>query len=516
MTRHLCICCSLSLTCLSVEVPKNVKDFGTELTRAVVTNNTLELANDTRFVGLPLMGSKLFIRSCYKELSTIIFDGASDGSMKNIVVTGTPGIGKSLFGYYLLYLLRCQGKTVVFQNKQDWYRFSDAGVVKGRFDTFQDTGYLTNDSNDWYLSDPEGKPYEGFVGITVVLVSPKQNRVNEFLKQVQSRRFFMPVWSEDELLECQRVVFRHAQSVDVRKAFEKVGGVARAVFDPELFDLLVGKMERATSKVNLALLQQVCSVKQNELLSTDSTGDALFHDALFHMLPSPGTTYKYFNVVFASEYALELVEKAIPEREYLAFQGHVMATLEHTDLNSKVGGSARGQMFERLAQVALTSSVRSKKTTEFNMTILSNSGKDVLGDGELSLNFTRIKEFEGNAFPQTRLLSGTYYRPKSQTFAAVDSFCVDRSSGTLYFFQMKSAGVEVIGTGASVEEYWKNASSKSKSITKCVLVYVVPRGIKWQKAINLGEDDDWLEGATVDFKSACGVCAIHLESHLYS
>lgn len=190
-----------------------------------------------------------------------------------------------------------------------------------------------------------------------------------------------------------------------------------------------------------------------------------------------------------------------------------MASLEHADLNSNVGGSARGQMFERLAHAALTRSVRLKKPTAFNMTILSKSGKDVLGDGELSLNFTRISEFGGEAFHQTRLRRRTYYRPTSQTFAAVDSCFVDRSTGTLYFFQMKSAGVEVIETGARIEKYWKTAS-KSKSITKCVLVYVVP-SINWQRAIDLGEGGDCLKGATADFQSECVICAINLMSHLY-
>lgn len=36
---------------------------------------------------------------------------------KNIVVTGAPGIGKSVFGFDLVYLPRCEGKTVVVKLK---------------------------------------------------------------------------------------------------------------------------------------------------------------------------------------------------------------------------------------------------------------------------------------------------------------------------------------------------------------------------------------------------------------
>lgn len=493
---------------LPVAVDEVVMNFAAALTRAVVTNNTLELANGTFFIGHRKMGSKLFIRSCCKDLSKKIIDGAINGSMDNIVVTGTPGIGKTVFGYYLWYLLRQDGKTVVFEQKDKWYRFSDEGVVEGRLETFSDAGFL-NDPAGWYLSDPEGKPRKGFTGITVVLVSPGKDKTNELLKQDEACLLFMPVWSEEELLDCRRIIFPDARSVnDVRKAFEKVGGVARAVSRPKSFARQVGEMERAASQVNLGLLRQVCAVEQNEFLSTDKTGDALFH-----MLPSPGTAYECFDVFFASEYALELVEKAGSEREYLDFQGHVMATLEHADLNSKVRGSARGQMFERLAHAALTRSVRLKKPTAFNMTILSKSGKDVLGDGELSLNFTRISEFGGGAFPQTRLRRPTYYRPTSQTFAGVDSFFVDRSTGTLCFFQMKSSGVEVIETGAtSLEKSGRRLrkSSQSRNVFLCTSFQAsTGRGPStW------GEGGDCLKGATADFKSECVICAIHLKESL--
>ena len=73
------------------------------------------------------------------------------GEVEDIVVTGTPGIGKSMFGYCLLYLLRCEGKTVVFELKGDWYRFGDEGAEKGRLDDFYYAGYL-DDPESWYLS----------------------------------------------------------------------------------------------------------------------------------------------------------------------------------------------------------------------------------------------------------------------------------------------------------------------------------------------------------------------------
>ncbi|CBJ33665.1 conserved unknown protein [Ectocarpus siliculosus] len=79
---------------------KNVSDFAAALTGAVVTEDTLELVNGTFFLGNGKLGSKLFIRPCYKEMADLILSG----NVQDIVVTGTPGIGKSMFGYHLLYL----------------------------------------------------------------------------------------------------------------------------------------------------------------------------------------------------------------------------------------------------------------------------------------------------------------------------------------------------------------------------------------------------------------------------
>ena len=50
---------------LPFAVKEKVTGFAAALTGAVVTNNTLELANGTCFLGSPALGSKQFIRPCY-------------------------------------------------------------------------------------------------------------------------------------------------------------------------------------------------------------------------------------------------------------------------------------------------------------------------------------------------------------------------------------------------------------------------------------------------------------------
>ena len=315
---------------MPVAADNNVTDFAATLTEAVVTNNTLELVNDTFFLGDPMLGSKRFIRPCYKELSEMILDGASSGALRNIVVTGTPGIGESVFGLYLLYLLRCQGKTVVFERKYNWYRFSDEGVQEGRFETFVDARYLTGDPTAWYLSDPEYRPKEMFRGTTVVLVSPKAIRVNEFMKQVKSIQFFMGVWSLGELLECRRAIFPRARCSDVRDAFRDVGGVARAVFEESQLKRLKEKMVTAAESMSLSLDRLRDAVQPVQL------HEGLGH-VLFHIFQDDTKGFCKCQVTVAGEFAAKSISEQLSKRGKTAI-GNWMAALNGDEkLRTAVG-----------------------------------------------------------------------------------------------------------------------------------------------------------------------------------
>ncbi|CAM9517557.1 unnamed protein product [Ectocarpus sp. 12 AP-2014] len=487
----------------------------------------------------------MFIRPCYKNLSKLILEGVTDGTMEKIVVTGTPGIGKSEFGFYLMHLLRCRGKTVVLERKDRWYRFSDEGVIKGNILDFTRAGYLDEDdtSNTWYLSDPKSEPEE-FSGLpTVVLVSPRTGRVKEFLKQPDSRRFYMPPWSLDELLDCQQAVFPHVRETDVRERYGEVGGVARAVFDAIKFQRLCGNMRGAAKNMDLNLLQQILSSRGDEVeqISTDKSGDALFH-----MLPIPATGFEDFVVDFASEFAHNVTLRELPKKEIASLASFVRAAFANDELGDKVIAE-RAAGFETVAHKTIGGA---SKQQQFDMRILSSpnsSTESVLEGNELRLSFGKEKSFEGNSFPDT-LVAGTYYRPGSSTFASTDSFGVDSGSKTLWFFQVNSAGLPP-KRGAKavkwehVEMYWRRAKLPHGAPIKerCVFAFVVPEGKVWNKATETyekdrgrgdgendggrgdgeedggrgdGEEDggrvDWLRDVTDGFKSRCDVCVIKM------
>lgn len=464
----------------------------------MVTEDTLELVNGTSFLGNSKLGSKLFIRRCYNEMADLIF---SD-EVQDIVVTGTPGIGKSMFGYYLLYLLRCEGKSVVFELKGDWYRFGDEGAQKGTYYDFDRAGFF-QDPTAWYLSDPKGPPKENFEGTTVVFVSPDFERMKEFLKLPTSERIFMPVWSLEELLKCRRVVFPHVLDTDVVKSFGVVGGVARAVFNVKKFELLKNDILTAVGEVDVALLRRAARLSsgQNRILTDE------VRDKLFHILSNSADNFKDYTVTFASNYTRDSIALGVAERGRDTLLAFVGESIRNPDVSRMLGGgSTVGNLFEQAAHLEI--SRRRVAGSPFDMAILNATRGEVLsGESQKwDLSFNEVKVFKGNdtAFKYD---SDTYYRPYSLVFPGIDSFALDSRDDTLYFFQVKYTGAEPIEQGSKVQSFWDAAvASEDVPVKQCVLVFVVPEGTAFEKSKVLRKC--WLPGASTDFLSSCGVCVI--------
>lgn len=503
------------ILCHPVAADKNVSRFAAALTGANVTEDTLELTKDTFFLGDAELGSKLFIRPCYKELSEIIFGGASSGALRNIVVTGTPGIGKSVFGFYLLYLLRCQGRTVVFERKRSWYRFSDDGVAEGEWSSFKTAGYL-NEDMAWYLSDPDDRPFEGFRGVTVVLVSPKGFRYHEFLKQSKSIRFFMGVWSLNELLKSREAVFPGVPKADVEHAFGVVGGVARAIFDEQKFMAIRSGLKSAANNVDVAkLITAVKAISSEQpIFQTDEIGDKLFH-----ISSNSSCNFAEYSLEFASNYTRDLVLETVRKKgrdSLLAFAG---AAIRNPDGARLIGGnSVVGSLFERGAHTVFGGGQDDNAPLKMAVLNVSDPNPEVLlGKSSWNLFFKETQAFEGSSI-RAPFDSDIYYTPNKTNFGGIDSFAVDSRDGTVFFFQMKIDGPKPLerSQSESVEKHWNTAvdfSGGGVSVKNCVLVFVIPVD-EWEKKSGTKVfgakkwEKRWLPGASASFLSKCGVCVV--------
>ena len=94
------------------------------------------------------LGSKLFVRSCYMDVWPEVEKALN--FEKKALILGTPGIGKSHFGFLILLRLVLRGETVVYQGREERSRilFSAqavrvSGIQNGGFDSELDLPIFT-------------------------------------------------------------------------------------------------------------------------------------------------------------------------------------------------------------------------------------------------------------------------------------------------------------------------------------------------------------------------------------
>ena len=123
----------------------------------------------------------LLIRSCYHDLSNIILNSKET----NCRITTNPGIGKTFFGYYLLYKLAQQNKTVVY------HKTNKCAILfcgKSAFYCKEIFHYL-HDRTVWYIVD-DRKPI--ICDAKTILISSPQYHYYKQIDKHGVRIMYMP------------------------------------------------------------------------------------------------------------------------------------------------------------------------------------------------------------------------------------------------------------------------------------------------------------------------------------
>ncbi|RKP15804.1 hypothetical protein ROZALSC1DRAFT_4961, partial [Rozella allomycis CSF55] len=173
----------------------------------------------------------LYVRASYRTIASSINSG-----INKAIITGTPGIGKSLFLIYLLWELVKGGKRVLFiYHPFNIYYDGKGGVFRfasGRLPRNSDNSFW-NDTL-WCLFDAKGKkefhldrlPYP--LCTFILSTSPNRELLNDFKNPPVPQVFYMPTWTEAEL-EAVANLFPGANQW--RDRFEFLGGIPRYVME---------------------------------------------------------------------------------------------------------------------------------------------------------------------------------------------------------------------------------------------------------------------------------------------
>ena len=242
--------------------------------------------------------NELYIRESYKTIASSIQPG-----INKAIITGTPGIGKSLFMIYLLWKLVKAGKRVLLIYHPDIIYYDGEGRVfhcpEGSLPSSNELIFWNADL--WCLFDAKGKKEEHLSALPygrctfVLSTSPRREMVNDFKKPPPPRIFYMPLWNEAEL---ETIASSFPGASDWLERFRILGGIPRHVLE-------------VTDYSPKALLEAACKqcdlndcIKIVGLDSTITEKSKVVHSLVHITSTSPFTQS---SVSYASATALDII-----------------------------------------------------------------------------------------------------------------------------------------------------------------------------------------------------------------
>lgn len=184
---------------------------------------------------MPFSGlTRLYIRQSYQDIASTIL--ACSKRTKSLI-TGTPGIGKSVFLLYLLWKLVKSGKRVLIIDDSDKVYYDGNGGIfelealppSTRRSFWSDDLWCLFDAKNKTLADLNLVPYKR--GSSVLSTSPRRDLVNDFKKPSKPQvyfKFIMPLWSH---LELKEIAPKFEKSFGWEYRFKVLGGIPRFVLE---------------------------------------------------------------------------------------------------------------------------------------------------------------------------------------------------------------------------------------------------------------------------------------------
>ena len=221
----------------------------------------------------------MFVRDCFPEYYGYvkqIFE--SSPGIKYISISGTPGIGKSMFYNWFFNKYRSEHPDkIIVCASFDRDRVMQRCVV---FELGQNPvrHCLDIPEIDGALYLYDGPPRRVPRGRMVAFVSPNADWFTFASKQVSHTRLYMPVWSSEELVEATHCISLSIDAADLTERYDWFGGVPRYCLCSQDFfydsktDLLA---ELADSVVNYESMEANYSMKSSVLCHR-----------IFHHVPS--------------------------------------------------------------------------------------------------------------------------------------------------------------------------------------------------------------------------------------
>ena len=208
------------------------------LSNGKLQNDFIEFTNDVKLLTNHIIVKNIYVRESYKTITALIADKMIKEGVKRFVVTGTPGIGKSIYLHYFLWVLLTRQTSINNNVERKIYLQGEYGRIYSfqgnktvSMDAWMASETVLCDSNCILLVDmvEENEP-ELCRGTTIVFSSPNLKRYKQFVNRMASR-FILNCWTLEELKAVWLHSYQHIPWKDVKRIYNKMGGVIRYVLE---------------------------------------------------------------------------------------------------------------------------------------------------------------------------------------------------------------------------------------------------------------------------------------------
>jgi hypothetical protein len=245
---------------------------------------------------------KLFVRKCYEDVFELLLCEIERGT-DSFAVSGTPGIGKSLFFVYILFrILQKQTgwkpKRIVYHTKTSFVCFDLENITVSKFEQINAEGFV-REANTLYVIDGSYAIPLLSSCVTIFISSPRSRQYKDYVKQKMATEWFFPVWTFEELFECCKSCYQNLLETSFLERYRIYGGVARYVFYKDFAIAVPEKILHVLSDANA--VRGVRYVGEPSDIFPES-------HTLMHMLignDTYGRPYKFIELDVASKYVGE-------------------------------------------------------------------------------------------------------------------------------------------------------------------------------------------------------------------
>ncbi|CEM01720.1 unnamed protein product [Vitrella brassicaformis CCMP3155] len=414
-------------------------------------------------ITLPLTGGqKLLVRKAYVDIAKIIMDRQKNLNRKtpsypnyfNVLLRGSPGVGKSWFLLFFLAVLKGEmhrGKNFkiwfVDNSKrsssvdQQVYELSKDGFVRLRdpLETLfqlQKTQPLDSSQRDWLLIDGlEGALFGIWRGSVLLAASSRKDNYNDFKKEL-TLNLLMPTWTEDEVAAALEGTEWFDQMDDKRLY---AGGIIRDYLTP-------------LSQLKADVDSVIESVKYDDIrrwggeVPRGVPADNVPQSLLMSLDPTTNGTYTFGKVVWRSPYILgtfirNLTQQQLSNeldiimdpRKIAGQQGALLEGLVNEFLRVTKRPISLEPLNHHMERVNKTSQASRMQTQQDKLNGVIRVSLDTTQQDNKPRVFIRSR-IKTRPFANVR--EPGFWVPAAKNWAVIDSLYIDSAEDVVYLIQV--------------------------------------------------------------------------------